>query len=152
MNACREGEDVDLTSANISIKYDITQTSPPIIAFKSNNSQLTLELFIGLTWTIEENSPGINGNIIYGPEEYQNVAADLLADPSDPTADIYILYESDSHVLQIFSVAKNEDFATTSNLYTFGINPPVDSVEVFVDRGDAQCLIVTTAGKNNTKI
>ena len=72
-------------------------------------------------------------------------------DPSDPTADIYIHYESDSHVLQIFSAAKNEAFATTSNLSIFGINPPVDSVEVFVDRGDAQCLIVTTAGKNNTE-
>ena len=139
-------------NTNISIKYDITQTSPPIIAFKSNNSQLTLELFIGFTWTIEENSPGKDENKIFGPEGYQNAAADLLAGPNDPTADIYIHYESGSHVLQIFSAAKNEAFATTSNLSTFGINPPADTVEVFVDRGDVQCLIVTTAGKNYTEI
>ena len=146
MNACKEGEDVALTITNISIKYDITQTAPPVIALKSSNSQLKLELFIGLTWTIEEYSPGSIGNIIYGPEGYQN-AIDLLAAPNEPTADIYIHYESGSHVLQFFSAAKKEAFATTSDLTTFGMNNPVESVEVFVDRGDAQCLVVTTTSE-----
>ncbi|KAL5272703.1 hypothetical protein ACHWQZ_G000782 [Mnemiopsis leidyi] len=137
--SCEVGKEVDLSSSNISITYDILSSNPPIVEMKKS-STVGIEFCVTSSLNINEVNHQGDKTSIYGPVTEDQLTHDLIT--SGTTVKLVIHYDSLGQNLQIYSSTNGALIASTRSLPELGFSDSVNSIEVIHKNGINECQII----------
>ena len=142
VSSCEVGKEVDLSSSNISITYDIVSSNPPIVEMKKS-STVGIEFCVTSSLNINEVNHQGDKTSIYGPvTDMDQLAHDLIASGTTTTVKLVIHYDSLGQNLQIYSSTNGALIASTRSLPELGFSDSVNSIEVIHKNGINECQII----------